>query len=119
MGTVATVFDDIMEFLGLRQVATLTSEVKPRDIWERRLQMGLDDRFRLAAARLALMELRLGTRQPAALFHQFGMDARLAKFQRLRGELIEAAPATLTPFAAFSGELELLIDACGAASGLE
>lgn len=119
MGSVAMAFDDIGELLGLRQVTTLMSEVKPRDIWERRLQISLDDRFRLAAARLALMEMRLGTRQPGAFFHQFGMDARLAKFRRLREELIEAAPATLTPFAAFSDELESLIEASGAASGLE
>ena len=47
------------------------------------------------------------------------MDARLAKFQRLREELIEAASAALTPFAALSSELDSLIDACGAASDLD
>ncbi len=119
MGPVATVFDDIVEHLGLRQISALMSEVKPRDLWERRLQTGLDDRFRLAAARLALMQLRVGTRRPVAFFQQLGMDARLAKFQRLREELIEAASAALTPFAALSSELDSLIDACGAASDFD
>lgn len=119
MGAAATVFDESVEHLGLRQVAALMSEVKPRDLWERRLQTGLDDRFRLAAARLALMQLRIGPRRPVAFFQQLGMDARLAKFQRLREELIEAASPALTPFAALSSELESLIDACGAASEID
>lgn len=116
---VATVFDDIIDVLGLRQVSALLSEVKPRDLWERRLQTGLDDGFRLAAARLTRMELRIGTREPAAFFQQLVMDARLAKFQQLHRELVEASPATLTPFAVLSGELDSLIDACGAAGGFD
>ncbi len=119
MRAVATIFEDIVELLGLREVATLLSDVKARDLWERRLQTALDDRFRLAAARLVRMALQIGTRPPAAFFHQLGMDTRLAAFQRLRGELVESVPATLTPFAALSSELDTLVDACGATSGFD
>lgn len=117
--TVAKLFDDVVELLGLRHIAMLMAEVKPRDLWERRLQTTLDDRFRSAAARFARMELRLDSREPAAFFCQLGMDSRLAKFQRLRGELVQASPATLAPFAALGGELDSLIDACGAAGGFD
>ncbi len=119
MPTVAKLFDDVVELLGLRHIATLLAEVKTRDLWERRLQTTLDDRFRSAAARFARMELRIDLREPAAFLRRLGMDQRLAKFQRLRGELVEASPATLAPFAALGGELDSLIDACGAASGFD
>lgn len=110
---VAAVFADNFELLGLRQVAAQLSQVKARDPWERRLQTGLDDRLRIAAARLVRLAIGMEAREPAALFRQLGMGARLAKFQRLRKELVEAAPATLTPFAALATELDSLIDACG------
>jgi hypothetical protein len=65
------------------------------------------------------MELRIDSREPAAFFRRLGMEQRLAKFQRLRGELVEASPATLAPFAALGGELDSLIDACDAARGFD
>ena len=61
MRVVAELFDDVVQLLGLRQIATLLGEVKARDLWERRLQAALDDRLRTAAARLASMELRSGS----------------------------------------------------------
>ena len=119
MRVVVELFDEVVELLGLRQIATLLGEVKARDLWERRLQAALDDRFRAAAARLASMELRIGSHELAAFFRQLGMESRFDKFQRLRAELIEASPATLAPFAALGAELDLLIDACGGASGFD
>ena len=114
---VARLADAIMELLGLRQIMALLAEVKARDRWECRLQMTLDGRLRSAVAHLSRMMLRTGIREPVAFFRQYGMQQRLAKFQRLRQELRETPPVTLTPFAALGGELDALIDACGAASG--
>jgi glutamate dehydrogenase len=116
---VARLFDDVVELLGLRHIATRLAEVKTRDIWERRLQTSLGDHFRSSAARLIRMQLRIGVREPTAFFHRLGMESRLAKFKRLRGELAEASPADMAPFAALGGELDSLIDACGAASGFD
>lgn len=106
-----------MELLGLRQIVTLLAEVKARDRWECLLQTTLEDRLRSGVARLGRMMLRTSLREPAAFFRQYGMQQRLAKFQRLRQEFHETLPVTLTPFAALGGELDALIDACGAASG--
>ena len=119
MRVVAELFDDVVQLLGLRQIATLLGEVKARDLWERRLQAALDDRLRTAAARLASMELRSGSHELAAFVQQLGMNSRLAKFQRLCAELIEESPATLVPFAVLGAELVSLIDACGSASGFD
>jgi glutamate dehydrogenase len=112
LGEVAEVFDDFNRLLGLTHIATLVSEIKPRDIWERRLQTNLDDRLRSAAARFTLAELRTKIRQSADFFHAFDLDARLAEFHRLRNEIVEASSATLTPFAALAGELDELVEAC-------
>lgn len=114
---VAQLADAIMELLGLRQIVTLLAEVKARDRWECLLQTTLEDRLRSGVARLGRMMLRTSLREPAAFFRQYGMQQRLAKFQRLRQEFHETPPVTLTPFAALGGELDALIDACGAASG--
>lgn len=119
MHVVAELFDGVVQLLGLRQIATLLEEVKARDLWERRLQATLNDRLRTAAARLASMELRSGSHELESYFQQLGMDSRLAKFQRLRAELIEESPVTLAPFAVLGAELDSLIDACGAASGFD
>jgi len=114
---VAKLADAVMGFLGLPQITRLLAGVKARDRWECRLQMILEDRLRSGVARLGMMMLRTGLREPEAFFHHYGMQRRLAKFQRLRQELHETPPVTLTPFAALGGELDALIDACGAASG--
>lgn len=115
---VAKVFDDFIRLLGLRHIATLASVVRPRDVWERRLQTGLDDQLRSAAARFIRTELQTKFRDTAAFFHAFDLDTRLAKFHCLRDELVESSPATLTPFAALTGEVDSLVDACASASGL-
>lgn len=96
---------------------TLLADVKARDRWECRLQVILEDRLRSGVARLGRMMLRTGLREPAVFFRQYGMQQRLAKFQHLRQELDVMPPVTLTPFAALGGELDALIDACGAAGG--
>jgi len=114
---VAKLADAIMELLGLRHVMALLAAVKVRDRWECRLQMILEDRLRSGVARLGRMMLQTGLREPAAFFRQYGMQQLLAKFQHLRQELDVMPPVTLTPFAALGGELDALIDACGAASG--
>jgi glutamate dehydrogenase len=114
---VAKLADAIMELLGLRHVMALLGDVKARDRWECRLQIILEDRLRSGVARLGRMMLRTGLREPAAFFRQYGMQQRSAKFQHLRQELDAMPPVTLTPFAALGGELDALIDACGAASG--
>jgi glutamate dehydrogenase len=117
--TAAKLFDAVNDLLGLHNVATLLAEAKARDIWERRLQSALDDRFRSAAARLSQMELRIGVHDVTEFFRHLGMNSRLAKFQRLRAELVEASPTALAPFAALGGELDSLIDACGVSAGFE
>ena len=116
---VAKLADAIMELLGLRHVMALLGDVKARDRWECRLQIILEDRLRSGVARLGRMMLRTGLREPAAFFRQYGMQQRSAKFQHLRQELDAMPPVTLTPFAALGGELDALIDACGAASGYD
>ncbi len=119
LGVVAKVLDDLVKLLGLRQLAARVDEMRPRDRWEQRLQASLDDRFRAAVARVARLELQTKFRDPAAFFHELALDSRVAKFQRLRIELVTAPAATLTPFAVLAGELEQLADACGAASGYD
>jgi glutamate dehydrogenase len=118
LASVAKAFDDLVKFLGLRQIVTLMSEVKVRDLWERRLQTALDDQFRSATGRLVRMELHSNIVDPVQFFHDFTLDSRLARFLKLRGELMEEPLATLEPFAALAAELESLTDACGAATGL-
>jgi len=118
LGAVAKLFDEFLGLLGLREMAALASDVKARDPWERRLQLALGDQFRSGAARLVRMTFRTKSRDPAAFFRELSLDARLARFLRLRAELVEVPSLTLTPFAALAGELDSLIDSCGAASGL-
>ena len=108
LGAVAKLFDEFLGLLGLREMAALASDVKARDPWERRLQIALGDQFRSGAARLVRMALRTKSRDPAAFFRELSLDARLARFLRLRMELIEAPLLTLTPFAALAGELKHL-----------
>ena len=108
------IFDGFVKLLGLREIATLAAEVKPRDIWERRLQTGLDDQFRSTAARFVRAQLQAGIEDAAAFFAEFDLTTRLGKLHRLRQELIEASPATLTPFAALACELDSFVDACAA-----
>jgi glutamate dehydrogenase len=38
----------------------------------------------------------------------------LAQLQKLRAEIVEAAPNTVAPFALFASELDSLVEACGA-----
>jgi glutamate dehydrogenase len=116
LGVVAKALDALVKLLGLRQIATLVAEMRARDPWEARLQACLDDRLRSAAARFVRLELQSGHHDPTGFFHQYALDSRVAKFQRLRREIIATPPLTLTPFAVLAGELESLIDACGAAS---
>ena len=118
LASVAKTFDDLVKFLGLRQIVTLVSEVKVRALWERRLQNALDDQFRSATGRLVRMELHSDTLDPEQFFHEFGLEPRLSRYLKLRGELMEESHATLEPFAALAAELESLTDACGAAAGL-
>lgn len=117
LSEIAGLFDDFIKLLGLRRVATLASEVRPRDPWERRLQTVLDDQFRSAAARFIRAELQTKFRDSEAFFRAFGLETRLTRFHHLRNELIEASSPTLTPFAALAGELDSLVDAGAAASG--
>ena len=119
LGVVAKALDEFVKLLGLRQIATLVGEMRPRDSWELRLQASLDDRFRSAGARFVRLELQSRFRDPGAFFHEYALDSRVAKFQRLRLEILGSPPLTLTPFAVLAGELESLIDACGAASGYD
>ncbi len=118
LGAVAKLLEDFLALLGLREMAALVANVKTRDSWERRLQTSLDDQFRSNAGRLTRMALQTKVRDPAEFIREFSLASRLARFQRLRSELAEAPPPTLTPFAALAGELESLIDACGGASGV-
>ncbi len=109
---VAKVFDDLVRFLGLRQIATLAIEVRPRNLWERRLQSVLDDQFRSGAGRTARMALACKIEDPAAFFHSLNLDSRLEKFRRLVTMLQDESPATLEPFATLAAEFDLLVNAC-------
>jgi glutamate dehydrogenase len=117
LGEVAEAYEDFLRALGLRQLATLLSELKPRDVWEHRLQGSLDDELRSAAARFVRVELNSMFRDFPAFIHGLGLETRLAKIQALRSELIEADPVTLVPFAALISEVHSFVDACAAASG--
>ena len=55
--------------------------------WERRLQASLGDQFRSGAVRLVRMTLQTKSPDPAAFFSELSLDARLARFLRLRTEL--------------------------------
>ncbi len=76
---VAEVYEDFLRALGLRQLATLLSELKPRDVWERRLQGSLDDELRSAAARFVRVELNSKFRDFSAFIEGHGLETRLAK----------------------------------------
>lgn len=115
LGQVAEAYEDFLRALGLRQLASLLSEFKPRDVWERRLQSSLDDELRSAAVRFVRVELTSKYRDLSAFIQGYGLDTRLAKIQALRSELIEAAPVTLVPFAALISEVHSFVDACAAA----
>ncbi len=111
---VAQLFDAIADFFGLRQIMTLIGELAPRDSWERRLQVALEERLRAAGARFVAMQLRLRQRQPMAFFRQIHMEHHLTRVRRLRAELVEVAVPTLAAVAAFVAELDALVDACAA-----
>lgn len=113
--SVAKLADTVTAFLEGPDIAALLAGVTARDRWECRLEATIENRLRSGLARLCRMMLRGDLRDPAAFFRQCGMQHRLAKFLRLRRELEETAPTSLTPFAALIGELEALIDDCGAA----
>ena len=115
LGEVAEAYEDVFRALGLRQLASLLSEVKPRDVWERRLQGSLDDELRSAAARFVRVEANSKFREFSGFIHAYGLETRLAKIQALRSELIEADPVTLVPFAALISEVHSFVDACAAA----
>ena len=114
--SVSQLFEEVVEFLGARQIATLMAEVKPRDRWEKRLQGTLESRLRSAPVRLCRRMFATGRQELAAFFRPQGMRWRLASFQRLRRELQEVHPVELTPYAALVDELDALVDACDAAS---
>ncbi|QGM47253.1 NAD-glutamate dehydrogenase [Methylocystis heyeri] len=115
IAAVARAFDELVRFLGLRHVGTLMLELRPRNLWERRLQGALDDQFRSGAGRLVALALGARMRDPAAFFHGLDLDSRLARFQRLLSELQDSPPVGFEPFATLAAELELFADACGAA----
>ncbi|HTO79901.1 MAG TPA: NAD-glutamate dehydrogenase domain-containing protein, partial [Methylocystis sp.] len=117
LGEVAEAYEDFLRALGLRQLASLLSELKPRDVWERRLQCSLDDELRSAAARFVRVELNSKFRDFSAFIQGHGLETRLAKIQGLRSELIEGDPVTLVPFAALISEVHSFVDACAAAYG--
>ncbi len=115
LAQVADLYEDFLRALGLRQLASLLSEIKPRDIWERRLQRSLDDQLRSATARFVRAELTSKSSDFSSFIQRHGLETRLAKIQVLRSELIEAAPVTLVPFAALTSEIHSFVDACVAA----
>ncbi|MEK4031593.1 NAD-glutamate dehydrogenase domain-containing protein [Methylocystis sp. IM2] len=112
---VVRAFDNFTKIIGLREIAGLIEEVRPRDKWERRLQSGLDDQLRSAAARFVEAQLKSGSQDASTFFETFGLVSHHVKFQRLRQELDEASPATLTPFAALASQLDAFVDACATA----
>ena len=117
LGEVAEAYEDFLRAIGLRQLSTMLSELKPRDLWERRLQRSLDDQLRSAAARFVRVEFSSKFRDFSAFVDGHALEARLAKLQALRSELIEADPTTSIPFAALISEVHSFVDACAAASG--
>ncbi len=110
----ARLFDETVELLGSRQIASLTSELTARDAWEERLQEALGERLRAAPARIAQIALRSACENPYALFQKEGLIPQLGRLQKLHAELLESAPPTVAPYALFASELESLIEACDA-----
>lgn len=117
LGEVAEAYEEFLRSLGLRQLASLLSELKPRDVWERRLQGSLEDEIRSAAARFVRVELNSKFRDFSPFIRGHALETRLAKIQMLRSELVDADPVTLVPFAALISEVHFFVDACAAASG--
>ncbi len=119
LAEVTDLYEDFLRALGLRQLASLLSEIKPRDVWERRLQRSLDDQLRSAAVRFVRVELASKVKDFSLYIEGHGLETRLAKIQALRSELIEAAPVTLVPFAVLISELHSFVDACVAAGAAQ
>ena len=117
LAEVAEAYEAFLRAVGLRQIESMLSELKPRDVWERRLQRSLDDQLRSAAARFVRVELTSKFREFSAFVDGHALETRLAKLQALRSDLIEADPTTLIPFAALISEVHSFVDACAAASG--
>ncbi|WP_442756684.1 NAD-glutamate dehydrogenase domain-containing protein [Methylocystis sp. JAN1] len=108
----AKLFDEASAMFDLRQISALLAEVVSRDPWERQLQSTLDDSLRLAPARIAALEIRLGLKEPAELFRQAGMESAFANVKGIRTKLLRERGSSLAPFATLAAELDLLIDAC-------
>ncbi|WP_424360292.1 NAD-glutamate dehydrogenase domain-containing protein [Methylocystis parvus] len=115
MGEAARVFEEMVAFLGLRQIASLAAEANARDVWEGELQATIDERLRSAPARLAAIVLQSATVAPDDIFADAMLAARLARLRRLRAEIVAAEPKSVAPFALFASELEFLAEACEAA----
>lgn len=115
MPEAARAFEDMVGFLGLRQIASLAAETDARDFWEAELQATIDERLRSAPARLAAVALQSGADAVDAVFRDAGVAARLARLRRLRAEIIASQPKSVAPFALFVSELESLADACDSA----
>jgi glutamate dehydrogenase len=113
VAAVAEVCDAVAEHLGLRRVASLLAEVRPRDRWERRALAGLAGRLRSTPLALAAILLHRGDHRPAGLFTAPAAAASLARLLRLERELSETTAASLAPFAALGAALEDLRDAAG------
>jgi glutamate dehydrogenase len=108
--------DELARRLGLPRLLALLDAVKPRDRWERRARAALLARFRSAPLALVLALSRQDMDDPAALLLSPEVQPKLARLQRLAGELTETAAASLVPFAALSAALEDVREACGGLS---
>lgn len=105
-------FDEAASVFDLHQISTLLTEYVARDSWERQLQDILEDSLRLAPARIATLVMRLGVGEPTELFRRAQMDAAFSQVKRIRTQLLHEKCSSISPFATFSAELDLLIDAC-------
>ncbi|QGM96785.1 NAD-glutamate dehydrogenase domain-containing protein [Methylocystis parvus] len=113
----AGLFDEAAALFDLNQISALLADVAARDPWERQLQASLEDSLRLAPARVAALEIRLGLKNPVELFSRAAMESTLANVKRIRTKLLRERSSSLAPFATFAAEMDLLIDACEARCG--
>jgi len=111
----AQAYQAMAEALGLARIEALLDRPAARDVWERRVQAQLKERFRLNLARLSRALLEAGAGEPAPFLRQRAGRVALERWHRLRRELSEVSAASILPYAALGTELERLAETCASA----
>ncbi|MGX2039259.1 NAD-glutamate dehydrogenase domain-containing protein [Methylocaldum sp. MU1018] len=112
LSKIAELNDAVADYLNLGRLIPRIEDIKPRDRWERRVQIGLLERLRSGSVRFSLAMLRAGFYDPAAFFDGQAFKPYLAKLRRFERELRESTEASLIPFTALVAALDALREAC-------